>query len=177
MFSGFENDFQALLESLTVRPTKDSDQQPISFRARGSKIISAKIKELRDSSVHLYFPFQAKELHDLRILAKRLRYAVEIFGDCWQTNAEKIAKEIASLQTSLGELHDCDLWLDSLGKRLKRPGRLRADEQTTSLAAGAEWLVAHFISERTEHYRAALARWERWEEKGFLEKLEANING
>ena len=34
-----------------------------------------------------------------------------------------IAKEIAQLQTSLGELHDCDVWMADLGRPLEKIAR------------------------------------------------------
>jgi hypothetical protein len=76
------------------------------------------------------------------------------------------------MQTSLGELHDCDVWIDDLGGRLKRISRkvtLEPDE--VKIRAGATWLLKHFVTERMQHYRDALARWEQWRDDGFLEQL------
>ena len=145
----------------------------MSFRTLGRAVILARIRELHESIHHLYFPFQIKELHALRILAKRLRYAVELFTDCWEGQLQDAGKEIALLQTSLGELHDCDVWLGTLGRRLKQA---RAnDDDTLKLRAGAAWLVKHFAKERTEHYRNALTRWEEWDSKDFLARLESSL--
>src|SRR4029077_3410391 len=78
------------------------------FRCVGLAVIKERLKEVCDSSPHIYFPFENKELHELRILAKRLRYAIELFAVCWGNEMGDIATEISLLQTSLGELHDCD---------------------------------------------------------------------
>lgn len=75
-----------------------------SFRSFAAEVIKARLKDFTAASPHLYLPFQIKELHQLRILAKRLRYAIELFAVCWGTEAGEVAKEIALLQTSLGEM-------------------------------------------------------------------------
>src|SRR5882724_6006603 len=174
----FRKEFQAKLKTLRIVSAKESQpkssDESISFRDIAREIVQTRIKELREASHHLYFPFQIKELHELRILAKRLRYAVELFADCWERRADEIAKEIALWQTSLGELHDCDVWIDNLGNRLKQTARKdKTDKTIMQLRAGAAWLVKYFAKERTEHYREALTRWQEWQANNFLEQLES----
>jgi CHAD domain-containing protein len=55
-----------------------------------------------------------EQLHDLRIRAKRCRYAAEAAAAATGKNAAKFAREVASLQEVLGELHDAvvaEAWL------------------------------------------------------------------
>ena len=86
------------------------------------------------------------------------------------------AKEISLLQTSLGELHDCDVWLDHLAARLKQTARRSSHHETNAcVRAGATWLIRHFAAERMEHYRAALGRWQEWTTSGFLVNLERSL--
>jgi CHAD domain-containing protein len=149
----------------------------VTFRRIGRQIILARISEVRDASHQLYFPFHIKELHELRILAKRLRYAVEMFSACWEPDLHASAKEISLLQTSLGELHDCDVWLEGLGERLRHLERKRhCDEKDLRVRAGAVWLIRHFAAERMDHYRAALGRWQEWMTSDFLTKLEETLS-
>ena len=176
----FRKEFQAKLKTLRIVSAKESPprsvDEPISLRDIAREIVQTRIKELRAASHHLYFPFQIKELHEVRILAKRLRYAVELFADCWDPQSKEIAKEIALLQTSLGELHDCDVWIENLGKRLEETARKdKTDETIIQLRAGAAWLVKYFAKERTEHYREALTRWQEWQSNNFLEQLESIV--
>ena len=173
----FRKEFLAKLRAITIISRrksrgKQTDEAALSFRAIGIEIIKARLKDLSAASPHLYLPFEIKELHELRIMAKRLRYAIELFAVCWGGELDAIAKEIALLQTSLGELHDCDFWIESLGGRLKRTA-LKAgnDEDSLKLKAGATWLLKHFALERMDHYRDALARWEQWQTDRFLEGL------
>ncbi len=144
------------------------------FGSLGVDVIKARLKELVAASPHIYCPFEIKELHELRILAKGLRYAIELFAVCWGEEMEEIAKESSLLQTSLGELHDCDVWIESLGARLKQTARKdKSDADNIRLSEGVGWLLRHFARERMEHYRDALARWQQWETDGFLERLKS----
>lgn len=55
-----------------------------------------------------------EQLHDLRIRAKRCRYAAEAASAATGKNAAKFAREVAALQDVLGELHDAvvaEAWL------------------------------------------------------------------
>jgi CHAD domain-containing protein len=55
-----------------------------------------------------------EQLHDLRIRAKRCRYAAEAAAAATGKHAAKFAREVAALQEILGELHDAvvaEAWL------------------------------------------------------------------
>jgi CHAD domain-containing protein len=123
-------------------------------------------------SASLYSPLKAKPLHKMRLAAKRLRYSLELFAPCVRSREPlaAFAKEIAKLQTSLGELHDCDLWIIWTGELLQK------DEMKPGEALGVErraavWLLDYFVKERARHFSAALARWHEWETNGFLMRL------
>jgi CHAD domain-containing protein len=134
------------------------------------------LKDFVSASSCLYLPYQIKKLHELRILAKRLRYSIELFAMCWGKEMEAMAKEVAQMQTSLGELHDCDVWIQDLGARLRRSARKTSIEQLeTQTRAGATWLLKHFAAVRTEHYRDAVSRWEQWQTEGFLEQIAEKV--
>jgi hypothetical protein len=60
-------------------------------------------------------PGNVRELHDLRIAAKRLRYTLEVLGGVLGPAAAVVEDEARSLQDLLGEIHDCDV----LGPRLE----------------------------------------------------------
>src|SRR5215510_4065763 len=138
------------------------------FRSIGPRIIRVRLKELRAASPHIFFPSDNKELHELRILAKGLRYAIELFAVCWGEEMRLIAKEVALLQTSLGELHDCDVWMAELGARLKSVARQDpTDPEHVRINAACTWLLRHFARVRTEHYRDAVGRWQQWQADGF----------
>jgi len=176
LLEGFENRLSepAILPDKPEVPTPSPP--PPTFRSIGTRVIAARLKELKATSPHIYFPTDNNELHELRILTKRLRYAVELFAACWGDDMRAIAKELALLQTSLGELHDCDVWMGELGTRLKRTARQgRVDPENIRVTAACTWLLRHFVKVRTEHYRDAVGRWQQWQSDGFLNSLTSLI--
>lgn len=170
----------ALFESRLGQPAPVTALQPLhtgpTFRAIGARVVNARLKELYAGGSHIYFPADVKGLHELRISAKGLRYAVELFAACWGDDMRGIAKEIAQLQTSLGELHDCDVWMAELGTRLKRGSRqVRTEPENLRTSAACTYLLSHFAKVRTEHYRDALGRWQKWQADGFLHSLKSLV--
>lgn len=152
----------------------------LSFRQAGRQIILHRLDELRELSSSLYRPFASQPLHRLRIAAKRLRYAMELCAQCWPDDLEAFAHEVARLQKSLGELHDCDVLIEELGARLSSAkgsspdSASGADDQTPERRA-AIWLLQHIVKERSHHFRAALARWHEWETTGFFSPLSTAL--
>ncbi|HYO90972.1 MAG TPA: CHAD domain-containing protein, partial [Pyrinomonadaceae bacterium] len=154
---------------------KKDSRAGLTFKEMGREVILSQYGELHDLSRSLFSPFDVEPLHDMRIAAKRLRYSLEHFSPSFGEELRELAKEIAALQSSLGELHDCDVWIDDLGKRLKARERAALSNSATSEQVAEEasdfWLLQHFVKERTEHYDDALARWTEWKATGFYTKL------
>jgi CHAD domain-containing protein len=174
----FRKQFLAKLRAMLIvvprEPAAEIYATPVgvTFRALGSDIINARLRDFIAASPGLYQPYQIKKLHELRILAKRLRYSMELFAVCFGKEMEVMAKQVAQMQTSLGELHDCDVWIQNLGARLKRSVRKKTSEEPDrQLRAAATWLLKHFAAARTEHYRDAVSLWEQWEAEEFFEQV------
>lgn len=152
----------------------------VSFRRAGREVVESRVEELREFSNSLHHPFEVEPLHRMRIAAKRLRYALELFASCWGGRLSSCSREVAELQTSLGELRDCDLWINDLGARLDRhreesegDGEQNADAH---VRLAAIWLLNHFTKERGKHFRRALARWHKWETAGFFERIRESLS-
>ncbi len=56
-------------------------------------------------------PYYVRELHNLRIAAKRLRYTLEIFGEILPPAVAPFLKEVEQIQEELGALHDSDVMI------------------------------------------------------------------
>lgn len=201
-----EDDFHSALEhelkGSRKRKAEDNESKAlerVSCRQAGRVVIAAGLRELLDLSPSLYRPHKTKPLHEMRIVAKRLRYAIELFAPCWVGPLAAFAKEIAGLQTSLGELHDCDVWILEIGAQLRAAARdgggaavaldkerigdasssgdvVSFDAQEAQRRNAAIWLLDYFVAERTHCFRDALARWHEWELTGFHARLAALIN-
>jgi len=171
----FSDEFENKVQNLSVPQKKSATPIPVpAYAAIGAKVITERLREFRKASPQIFSPFSVKDLHELRILAKRLRYSVELFQPCREHEMKAMAKEIALLQTSLGELHDCDMWIEDLGARLKKLSRTsQSDSDIARTDSACTWLMTHLAKERTQHYRDALQRWKQWESDEFLNRVMA----
>ena len=168
-------------EELKAEAARHQRGGSVDFRQAGREIIARRLSELQHLSSSLYRPFEVNPLHELRIAAKRLRYALELLAQCWGETLVPYAKEVAELQTALGELHDCDVWIDNLGARLSHWQERRSNAQTSSEVSqgdyqAAMWLLSQFVSKRTKYYQEALERWHTWENDGFVAHLLDTLN-
>jgi len=59
-------------------------------------------------------PEDRERHHAMRIAAKRLRYTLEISRLVHPGRLDAIVEAIKKVQTLLGDVHDCDVWLDHL---------------------------------------------------------------
>lgn len=138
----------------------------LTYREIARSTILERLEDLEKLSASLYQPLAAKPLHQMRIAAKHLRYALELFEQCWGKPIALFAGKVAALQSSLGELHDCDLWIENFGEILekarKRP-RKKDEAISNPREAALVWLLTYYVKLRTKHFRNALARWSDWE--------------
>lgn len=95
---------------------------------------SAAVEELMDRSrsVTLYEDWQGH--HALRIAGKHLRYALEAFRGAYEDRLEEELRTLKGLQDVLGELHDCDVWIQRLpGLREEVPQAAKAIDLLESI--------------------------------------------
>ena len=171
--SQLESSFVASVDEATVGGTVHRQSPlPISFLKMSRAIILDRLKELEKLSNGLFRPFDVENLHEMRIAAKRLRYAIELFQQCWGRPMAAYAKRTAQMQTSLGDVHDCDVWIESFGNEINKA---RKDKQDENLKAFV-WLLSHFVKLRTKHLRKAFTLWRDWEAEDTGGKLRTVLN-
>jgi CHAD domain-containing protein len=167
-----QSDFVTAVDSITEN-SKPKKRRSKNARARANAtyrevargIIKQRLKEVEKLSKGLYQPLRIKPLHKMRIAAKRLRYALELFESCWDPGISLFAKKVAALQTSLGELHDSDIWIETFGEHLD------GAEESRDRSAAALWLLSHFVRLHSKHLRDTLGKWSDWEANEFGSRL------
>jgi CHAD domain-containing protein len=147
-------------KAATPRGSSNPGKPPeLTFAEMSRDVILDRLREFEKASSGLFKPLDVEALHDMRIAVKRLRYAIELFQKCWGRSVSVFAKRAARIQTALGDLHDCDVWIQSLAKHINRARKQKQEEQVAALV----WLLSHFVKLRTKHMRRALDRWREWE--------------
>ncbi|HEY6245017.1 MAG TPA: CHAD domain-containing protein [Pyrinomonadaceae bacterium] len=142
------------------------DTQP-SYNEVARIIIDDRLSDLEELSKSLYYPNDVQPLHDMRIAAKRLRYAIDLFAECWESDIGSFAKQAALLQTDLGQLHDCDVWIDDFRKRISGFRRVENHDEAEAFV----WLFTYYQEKRNKHYREAFFRWSSWRAENLSTKL------
>jgi len=74
-------------------------------------IARTRLDELYSWAKYVDNPYHVRELHDLRIAAKRLRYTLEVFEDVLPAANQAIVKELSRIQDEIGTLHDSDVMI------------------------------------------------------------------
>src|SRR5215472_12312597 len=85
------------------------------------RIVRARLAEFYVWSQYVHDESRAREQHQLRIAAKRLRYTLELFRDFLPEQTSECIKVVKNLQDSLGLLHDCDVLIAILRSALFTP--------------------------------------------------------
>jgi CHAD domain-containing protein len=142
--------------------------------------INKRLDEFLFYEIYLPYPDHIKELHLMRIAAKRLRYTLEIFAPLYKNQLEKSLEVIRQVQTNLGEIRDCDVWLNYLpiflenerNRVIKYFGNPRPFHR---LVPGAQILQENRLSERDSLYNAFLHNWKKWHQAEIWSSLRQTI--
>ncbi len=107
-------------------------QAPTSQNAR--QIARVRLGEMYDWNSFVDSPYAVRELHNLRIAAKRLRYTLEIFADFLPGDCQPLVEELEQVQEELGQVHDSDVLIALLrlclgGQEDPAAGQALADPQ------------------------------------------------
>ena len=114
-------------------------------------------------------PERRKELHRMRIAAKNARYTMEAFAPRYGGRLDPWIRAVRRIQTELGEIHDCDVWIhEALPKFLAgERGRTALAEIQPGIAA----LLRDRRRRRSAIYRAFLRRWKALRRKKVFERF------
>jgi CHAD domain-containing protein len=125
------------------------------LRPNVARIVATRLDELRGFSEGALAPDAGETQHEMRIAAKRLRYVLELFASCLGEEAEQARSAAKRLQSTLGDLHDCDLML---GK-----------------ARGIGSVEALLLERRERLFRDFVALWQAEASRGTWAALDASL--
>ena len=146
----------------------------LSYRWNAQVILAVKIQEVYSWAKSIRNPDNIKELHNLRISVKRLRYSMEFFAINYGEEFQDFLKILADLQEQLGDIHDCDvveMVLTDYLQSLPDQGAEETDE------IGINALLLRYREMRTAKYQVFLQRWDALEEADFKIQLLRIVTG
>lgn len=162
--------------------TKLSGEATAELRRCAGRMLARRMAKLLGFESYVRRPTCREELHAMRIAAKKLRYALELFGPLFGTELDAHREAARELQKLLGEIHDCDVWSAFLAHlRLQGP---RKDALGPEPPQGFAADLARIRTDRRRHRRAchrnlvrlwtALRRQAQWERLEPLPHVEEN---
>jgi len=137
---------------------------------QADRAIGVALDEFLGFEPYISQPEKMAELHQMRIVAKKLRYTLEIFAPIY---GEKLAAAISTLRSAqdlLGEIHDCDVWVSVLPEFLEQEkqrviGFYGNPGPWNLLLPGVRAFQAERAANRVEKYQTFLHKWQLWQEK------------
>lgn len=90
------------------------------LRPNARRILAVRIDEVWSFEQYVTHPGHVRELHDMRIACKRLRYLLEIFEVAFPADLGPFIDQIKDLQDLLGDIHDRDVQVPMLHDHLER---------------------------------------------------------
>jgi CHAD domain-containing protein len=104
------------------------------------------------------------QLHQVRIAGKRLRYAMEVFADCFpQAFRDELYPAIEEMQEILGDANDSHVAAGRL-ESLRDTIRARLPEEWSRLQAGLEGLLRYHRARLPRERDGFRAWWQRWQQ-------------
>jgi inorganic triphosphatase YgiF len=160
-------------------------------------IAKARLEDLYQWDHAVDNPYNIRELHDMRIAAKRLRYTFEVFEEVLPEASKAIVSELTRLQDELGEIHDSDVMIALLQMCLTdqnsvtvsgaRPSSYKGKElvsadmaaylldPTASPTAEQRCGLEAFLREqehlRTQRYTTFRQSWQQLQERDFRREV------
>ena len=99
--------------------------------------ISSKIDEFLAMEEYVHKENEILKHHEMRIQAKWLRYTMEVFAPLYQEELSDEIKMMKNFQDTLGEMHDCDVWVEysRIHRRNRKEAATSPENEKTKLRA------------------------------------------
>ena len=149
-----------------------------SYHENARIILPQKVEEVYTWEPFIWDETRHKELHNMRISIRRLRYTMDVFRAAYgfpKTSSKEVSVNysgrfaeffavILDLQEILGDIHDSDVVLEALTDYADQAGR-------GTLAQGVAALIDRTKEIRKVDYKTFLEKWERLSAAGFKQEL------
>jgi CHAD domain-containing protein len=143
--------------------------------------ISNRLNHFLSLEEYIFQPENIKEIHEMRTSAKWLRYTCEIFAPIYSNGLKTPLLSLRQTQEILGNLHDCDAWIQYLPEFMKKEekrslvysGSVRSYR---NLVPGFTYLLEQKQQQRLLLYQSFIEIWKQWRLENVWELLRQTIH-
>lgn len=143
--------------------------------------ISLRLEDMLAYEIYVNQPERLEELHAMRIAAKRLRYTMEVFEPLYNGGLKELLKTVRKVQTMLGDIHDCDVWVEYLPQFLEEEGTRTLEyyghtRPLNRLKTGILYLQQERREHRMKLYQEFVEFWQQLQDQNLWDDLLEKIS-
>lgn len=132
------------------------------------KAVTSRLDDFLSLEGFIFQPENIKEIHEMRIFAKWLRYTCEIFTSLYSNELKKPLLALRQTQEILGNLHDCDVWIQFLPgfmeKEKKRSHAFSGNFRSYhNQVPGIAYVLEFKQKQRLLLYQSFIEKWQQWQ--------------
>ena len=162
-------------------PLENRKSFSISLRILAHNAIMDKLNKFLSYEPFVHSPEKKMELHAMRIAAKKLRYTLEIFAPIFPGELNNWIKGIRQFQDQLGEIHDCDVWIEFLPFFLETERVFTIDyfghtRSYNRIIPGIMIFHENRQSTRQRIYQEFVSSWDSMQKKHTWERLSDHLD-
>lgn len=174
--------FSELLHRAQIRyKMQDGKVDFAATRQIAFEALHLRLQVLCSLAPFLKIPTAVTQQHRMRVEAKRLRYAIEIFKNLYDDDLDEFIQIIKMLQDHLGALHDADVWIETIplftenekNRTLEYFGNTK---NFFRLLPGLQYIQKNQQDLRAAVYEKSVFFWRKMEEEGLLKRLECILS-
>jgi putative phosphoesterase len=178
--SGVIKEIEKVSNQILKRTANEYSWQPEVIEEANGRI-SKKLDNFLLMEFCVYKKDDVRSHHQMRIRAKWLRYTMEAFSPLYEENLSKEINLVKQFQDVLGEMHDCDVWSQSIPKFIaeiesKRKTEIKAEDSTGNEVKTLSELLGFIECRREKYYKDFVELWDEKITQDIFEQLKRTTN-
>lgn len=176
--SGVVDDMEKLCRRMSRGCSADLHSPEVYQKALAN--ITSRLDDIFSHEASVYIPENIEEHHAMRIAVKRLRYTMEVFSPLYEGELKTQIAVCKKLQDMLGDMHDCDVWMENLPQFMEEERAYSLDyfgnaDSFRILEPGLLHLRQYLSERRSTVYEEFAAFWKEIQDQGIWNDLKQFI--
>ncbi len=179
--SGVLEQMRQELATMTAASRLHGESEPAGAVVDDARqVIALRLEQMLAYEPFIRSPEHVAELHQMRIAAKHLRYTLEAYRHAFEGQLKWQIRLVKQVQTQLGEIHDCDMWIERLpqfiaDERRRHEAFFGHRRGFGRIESGIEHLHEERVSRRELLYQQFVALWDQQAAAGNWQNVLAHL--